>query len=139
GQARSFELRAHVAASFDRFREEVRERFTPLFEKIAEDQRPHTLFIGCVDSRVTPAMLTGTHPGELFVVRCLGAIVVPPGGSALGGEAAAIEYAVGVLGVRNIVVCGHSRCGAVKAVKTKQIPEELSRPARGLKVAPMDS
>jgi carbonic anhydrase len=121
---RSFELRAHVVATFGRFREEVRERYEPLFERLAEDQKPHTLFIGCVDSRVTPAMLTGTHPGELFVIRCLGAIVVPPG-SAAGGEAAAIEYAVGVLGVRNIVVCGHSRCGAVRAIAGGQVPEGL--------------
>jgi carbonic anhydrase len=124
-RAQSFELRAHVVASFGRFREEVRERFTPLFEKLAEDQRPHTLFIGCVDSRVTPAMLTGTHPGELFVIRCLGAIVVPPGAATLGGEAAAIEYAVSVLGVRNIVVCGHSRCGAIRAVSSGQVPAGL--------------
>jgi carbonic anhydrase len=134
-QPRSFELRAHVVASFDRFREEVRERFTPLFQKLAEDQRPHTLFIGCVDSRVTPAMLTGTHPGELFVVRCLGAIVVPPGGLALGGEAAAIEYAVGVLGVRNIVVCGHSRCGAIAAMSKGQAPPGLDSLARWLSAA----
>jgi MFS superfamily sulfate permease-like transporter len=131
----SFELRAHVAASFDRFREEVRERYEPLFEKLAEDQKPHTLFIGCVDSRVTPSLLTGTHPGELFVIRCLGAIVVPHGGSAGGGEAAAIEYAVGVLGVRNIVVCGHSRCGAIRAVSSGQIPEGLDSLGRWLRVA----
>jgi carbonic anhydrase len=124
-----------VAASFDRFREEVRERFTPLYEKIAEDQRPHTLFIGCVDSRVTPALLTGTHPGELFVIRCLGAIVVPPGGVTLGGEAAAIEYAVGVLGVRNVVVCGHSRCGAIRAMSGGQVPAGLDSLARWLESA----
>lgn len=129
---RSFELRAHVVASFDRFREEVRERYTPLFEKLAEDQHPHTLFIACVDSRVTPAMLTGTHPGELFVVRCLGALVIPPGGPHLGGEAAAIEYAVGVLGVRNIVVCGHSRCGAIRALGSGQAPPGLDSLARWL-------
>jgi len=129
---RSFALRAQVAASFDRFRDEVRERFTPLFEKIAEDQRPHTLFIGCVDSRVTPAMLTGTHPGELFVIRCLGAIIVPPGAATLGGEAAAIEYAVGVLGVRNIVVCGHSRCGAIRAMSSAQVPAGLDSLSRWL-------
>jgi carbonic anhydrase len=132
---RSFELRAHVAANLDRLREEVRERFTPLYQKIAEDQRPHTLFIGCVDSRVTPALLTGTHPGELFVVRCLGAIVVPPGAAILGGEAAAIEYAVGVLGVRNVVVCGHSRCGAIRAIAGGQIPPGLDSLARWLTTA----
>jgi carbonic anhydrase len=132
----SFELRAHVVASLDRFREEVRERYEPLFEKLAEDQKPHTLFIGCVDSRVTPAMLTGTHPGELFVIRCLGAIVVPPG-SAAGGEAAAIEYAVGVLGVRNIVVCGHTRCGAIRAISSSQVPPGLDSLANWLvKAAP---
>jgi carbonic anhydrase len=132
---RSFELRAHVVASLDRFREQVRERYEPLFERLAESQAPHTLFIGCVDSRVTPAMLTGTHPGELFVVRCLGAIVVPPGGIVLGGEAAAIEYAVGVLGVRNIVVCGHSRCGAIRALGSGQAPPGLESLARWLRVA----
>lgn len=132
---RSFELRAHVVASFDRFREEVRERFTPLFQKLADDQRPHTLFIGCVDSRVTPAMLTGTHPGELFVVRCLGAIVVPPTPAMVGGEAAAIEYAVGVLGVRNIVVCGHSGCGAIRALSSGQAPAGLDSLARWLPIA----
>ena len=134
-RSQSFELRAHVVASFERFREEVRERFTPLYQKLAEDQRPHTLFIGCVDSRVTPALLTGTHPGELFVVRCLGAIVVPPGGPVLGGEAAAIEYAVGVLGVRNIVVCGHSRCGAIRAISGGQMPPGLDSLARWLQSA----
>jgi carbonic anhydrase len=131
----SFELRAQVVASVGRFRDEVREHYEPLFEKLAEDQRPHTLFIGCVDSRVTPAALTGTHPGELFVVRCLGAIVVPPGGTLLGGEAAAVEYAVGVLGVRNIVVCGHSRCGAIRAVSSGQVPEGLTSLARWLRAA----
>jgi carbonic anhydrase len=133
---RSFELRAHVMASFGRFRQEVRERYEPLFEKLAEDQRPHTLFIGCVDSRVTPAVLTGTHPGELFVVRCLGAVVVPPGDTALlGGEAAAIEYAVGVLGVRNVVVCGHSRCGAIRAISSGEVPPGLDNLARWVAVA----
>jgi carbonic anhydrase len=134
-RAQAFELRAHVVANLDRLRDEVRERFTPLYERLAENQNPHTLFIGCVDSRVTPALLTGTHPGELFVVRCLGAIVVPPGGPALGGEAAAIEYAVAVLGVRNIVVCGHSRCGAIAAMSRGQVPAGLDSLARWLTVA----
>ena len=125
GREQSFELRAHVVANLERFRSDVREHYVPLFEKLADNQHPHTLFIGCVDSRVTPAMLTGTHPGDLFVVRCLGAMVAPPGGDFASSEAAAIEYAVGVLGVHNIVVCGHSGCGAVRAATTRQVPENL--------------
>jgi carbonic anhydrase len=113
----------------------VRERYEPLLLTLAEDQRPHTLFISCVDSRIMPTLLTGTHPGELFVVRCLGAIVIPPGGPGPTGEAAAIEYAVGVLGVRNIVVCGHSRCGAIRAVSTGQVPAGLDNLARWLTTA----
>jgi carbonic anhydrase len=70
-------------------------------------------------------MLTGAHPGELFILRCLGAIVAPPGGPAAHAEGAAVEYALHVLGVHNIVICGHSQCGAVKAIKTGHVPEGL--------------
>jgi carbonic anhydrase len=125
GRPRSFEMRAQVVANLDRYRAEVRDHYTPLFDQLADGQHPHTLFITCVDSRVTPAMLTGAHPGELFILRCLGAMVPPPGEDAQPAEGAAVEYAVGVLGVRNIVVCGHSRCGAVKAAKAGEVPDEL--------------
>ena len=64
------------------------------------------------DSRIDPNLLTQTEPGELFVIRNAGNIV-PPYSSASGGEAATIEYAVNVLGVRDAVVCGHSHCGAM--------------------------
>ncbi|MER6954136.1 MULTISPECIES: carbonic anhydrase [unclassified Streptomyces] len=86
------------------------------FAKLAEGQSPQVLFITCSDSRVVPALITGARPGELFELRTAGNIV-PPYGSALPtGEAATIEYAVEVLGVQDVVVCGHSHCGAVGAL-----------------------
>jgi carbonic anhydrase len=123
GRARAFEMRAHVIANLERFRVETREHYTPLFDQLADGQHPHTLFVTCVDSRISPAMFTGAHPGELFILRCLGAIVAPPGGPAAHAEGAAVEYALGVLGVRNIVICGHSQCGAIKAIKTRHVPD----------------
>jgi carbonic anhydrase len=136
GRERAFEMRANVLASLERFRTEVREHYDSLFEQLADGQHPHTLFVTCVDSRVSPGMLTGSHPGEIFIVRCLGAMVSPPGDDGLPSEGAAVEYAVGVLGVRNIVVCGHSQCGAVKAVKTGHVPDELVSLGRWLRKAP---
>lgn len=125
GQERAFEMRAHVIANLQRFRNETREHYSPLFDQLADGQSPHTLFVTCVDSRIAPQMLTGAHPGELFILRCLGAIVAPPGGPA-AQEGAAVEYALGVLGVRNIVICGHSQCGAVKAIKSGHVPPEFA-------------
>jgi carbonic anhydrase len=131
GQARAFEMRAHVIANLERFRQETREHYSPLFDQLAEGQSPHTLFVTCVDSRISPAMITGAHPGELFILRCLGAIVDAPGGSS-HAEGAAVEYALGVLGVRNIVICGHSQCGAIKAIKNNQVPEGCANLERWL-------
>ncbi|WP_437296850.1 bifunctional SulP family inorganic anion transporter/carbonic anhydrase [Sorangium sp. So ce426] len=136
GRARAFEMRAQVVANLERFRIEVREHYTPLFDQLADGQHPHTLFVTCVDSRITPSMLTGTHPGDLFIVRALGAMVPPPGESTRPGEGAAVEYAVGVLGVRNIVICGHSSCGAVKAAKSGEVPDELPTLRRWLAEIP---
>lgn len=136
GRQRSFEMRAQVVANLERFRAEVREHYTPLFDQLADGQHPHTLFVTCVDSRVTPTMLTGAHPGELFILRCLGAMVPPPGEDSHPAEGAAVEYAVGVLGVRNIVVCGHSRCGAVKAATSGAVPDALPTLKRWLAGVP---
>jgi carbonic anhydrase len=86
------------------------------FAKLAEGQSPEVLFITCSDSRVVPALITGARPGELFELRTAGNIVPPYGSGAPSGEAATIEYAVEVLGVKDIVVCGHSHCGAVGAL-----------------------
>jgi carbonic anhydrase len=86
------------------------------FAKLAEGQSPDVLFITCSDSRVVPALITGARPGELFELRTAGNIVPPYTPGRPAGEAATVEYAVAVLGVRNIVVCGHSHCGAVGAL-----------------------
>ncbi|MFD9395731.1 carbonic anhydrase [Streptomyces sp. NPDC060000] len=86
------------------------------FAKLAEGQSPQVLFITCSDSRVVPALITGARPGELFELRTAGNIVPPYGSDRPTGEAATIEYAVEVLGVQDVVVCGHSHCGAVGAL-----------------------
>lgn len=86
-----------------------------LFKSLARRQKPHTLFITCADSRVSPEMITQTRPGELFVCRNIGNIV-PGYGEMLGGVSAVVEYAVLALDVRQIVICGHSDCGAMKGL-----------------------
>ncbi|WP_328635270.1 carbonic anhydrase [Streptomyces sp. NBC_00356] len=86
------------------------------FASHADGQSPQVLFITCSDSRVVPALITGARPGELFELRTAGNIVPPYAGGTPCGETATIEYAVEVLGVQDIVVCGHSHCGAVGAL-----------------------
>ncbi|NOY43795.1 MAG: carbonic anhydrase [Planctomycetes bacterium] len=83
-----------------------------LFEHLKDGQQPLALFITCSDSRIDPNLLTQTEPGELFILRNAGNIV-PPYGAVEGGESATIEYAVAVLGVKDIIICGHSHCGAM--------------------------
>lgn len=84
---------------------------------VAQGQHPKTLFIGCSDSRLVPYLLTDAAPGELFIVRNVGAFVPPYDGShGLHGTTAAIEFAVLSLHVERIVVCGHSHCGAIRAL-----------------------
>ncbi|MEU2489847.1 carbonic anhydrase [Streptomyces sp. NPDC007883] len=86
------------------------------FAELAQGQSPQVLFITCSDSRVVPALITGARPGDLFELRTAGNIVPPYGSELPAGETATIEYAVEVLGVSDIVVCGHSHCGAVGAL-----------------------
>ncbi|MFE7901264.1 carbonic anhydrase [Streptomyces sp. NPDC057424] len=88
------------------------------YRKLAEGQYPEALFITCSDSRVIPTMITGARPGEIFELRNAGNIVPPYGRPGACGEAATIEYALEVLGVQDIVVCGHSHCGAMGALKS---------------------
>ena len=93
-----------------------------LFERLAHGQQPDALFITCSDSRVNPNLLTQTGPGDLFILRNAGNII-PPYGAANGGEGATVEFAVGGLGVKDLIVCGHSHCGAVKGLLE---PESVS-------------
>lgn len=93
-----------------------------IFRQLVKGQNPESLIIACSDSRVSPTILTQSKPGDVFVLRNAGNIV-PPYGASQGGEAATIEYAVSVLGVKEIIVCGHTNCGAMKALLT---PEELT-------------
>ena len=99
-----------------RFQTEVYARSADEYERVAASpQRPHTLIISCADSRVDVETITSSKPGEVFVTRNIGNMV-PPYGEMLGGVSAVIEYAVAALHVRHIVVCGHSDCGAMKAL-----------------------
>jgi carbonic anhydrase len=101
------------------------------FEKLATGQQPRTLFITCSDSRIVPELVTQTGPGDLFVLRNAGNLV-PPWTAEHTGEAATIEYAVQVLKVREIVVCGHSHCGAIGALLQPESLEGLPAVRRWL-------
>jgi carbonic anhydrase len=107
-----------------RFQQEIFSAQERLFQQLADGQQPQALFITCSDSRIDPNLLTQTEPGELFILRNAGNIV-PPYGPQGGGEAATIEYAVSVLGVRDIVVCGHSHCGAMSGLLHPEQVAEL--------------
>ena len=100
------------------FRREELGRYRELFAKLAlEGQKPHALFITCSDSRVLAELVTNSRPGELFVVKNAGNIVPPATVTgSTNSTAAAIEYAVEVLEVSDIVVCGHTQCGAITAL-----------------------
>ncbi len=104
------------------FQKHVYPKHQDLFEKLALGQRPDALFITCADSRIDPCMVTQTKPGELFICRVIGNIV-PPYPDAIGGVSATIEYAVGVLEVPVVIVCGHTDCGVMKGALN---PEALA-------------
>lgn len=98
------------------FRRSDFESHKTLFDELKRQQNPHTLFISCSDSRIDPNLITGTLPGELFIIRNI-ANLVPPYREAeeFLSTTAAIEYAVLALNVENIIVCGHSNCGGCAA------------------------
>jgi carbonic anhydrase len=99
------------------FRKNDFQKHEKLFADLGKSQRPHTLFIGCSDSRVVPALITATLPGELFIIRNI-ANIVPPYRQAVvySGVSSAIEFAVLNLEVESIIICGHSNCGGCAAL-----------------------
>lgn len=104
-----------------RFREGVFPERKEFFQKLAQGQDPDFLFITCCDSRVQPEVLLQVDPGDLFILRNIGNLVPPHGAD--NSVEAAVEYAIRALKVKHIIVCGHSHCGAMKAVLH---PEELT-------------
>ncbi|MFT0137330.1 carbonic anhydrase [Alcanivoracaceae bacterium MT1] len=107
-------LRA-VVEGFHNFRQHVYPQHQPLFKRLAKAQKPRVMVITCADSRVALELITQSAPGTLFVTRNVGN-VVPPYGQMNGGVSTAVEYAVLSLAVQHIIICGHSDCGAMKAV-----------------------
>jgi carbonic anhydrase len=105
------------------------------YERLArEGQRPHTLFITCADSRIDPELLTQSGPGEIFVSRNIGNLV-PAYGELVGGVSALVEYAVAAVRVDQVVVCGHTDCGAMKALMHPEHIEKMPTVKRWLRNA----
>ena len=101
-----------------------------LFQRLAQKQEPDALFITCSDSRVEPNLMTQTKPGDLFILRNAGNLV--PAWGTYGGEAATIEYAIEALGIEDIIVCGHTHCGAMAALMHPEKVAPLPAVARWL-------
>src|SRR5487761_1938325 len=101
-----------------RFHHDEFGNYRKLFRKLSQEgQNPHTLFITCSDSRVLAELITQSKPGDLFVVKNVGNIIPPAGVTgSTNSTAAAIEFAVEPLRVSDIVICGHSQCGAISAM-----------------------
>lgn len=107
-----------------------------LFERLAASgQRPETLFITCSDSRVVPNLITTAAPGELFIVRNIGNIVPAVDRGMVGGVSAAIEYAIELLQVSDVIVCGHTHCGAIEAILKPEGVRHLPWVSRWLTLA----
>lgn len=104
-----------ILAGVEQFQRQIYPQQEALFHEIAHGQKPRALFITCSDSRVLPNLFTQTKPGELFLCRDVGNIV-PAHGGPYGGVSATIEYSVTVLEVKHVIICGHSDCGAMRAL-----------------------
>lgn len=121
-----------VIEGFLKFQKDVFPERTQLFKQLAQSQSPKVLFVTCSDSRVVPELFTQQEPGDLFVIRNAGNIV-PSYGPEPGGVSATVEYAVAVLKVTDIVICGHSNCGAMSAISSCQNMDQLPAVAHWLR------
>ncbi|MEP0915645.1 carbonic anhydrase [Leptolyngbya sp. DQ-M1] len=107
------------------FRESYVPRHLDQLEELSHGQKPRVLFITCSDSRIDPNLITQADIGDLFIIRNAGNII-PPYGAANGGEGAAVEYAINALDIQQIIVCGHSHCGAMKGLlQLGKLEEEM--------------
>ncbi len=99
------------------FRNNLTEESRELFAKLALGQKPDTLFIACSDSRVVPNLFASTNPGDLFVLRNIGNMIPPSSATQHdNGASAVIEFSIFSLNISDIIVCGHSECGAMQAL-----------------------
>ena len=118
-----------------RFRTEVFPRSRETYESLAEKQHPFALFLTCGDSRIDPTALTGTEPGQIFVERTPGNIVPVYSDEVAVGVSASIEYAIVALEVEEVIICGHSACGAMKGLLDPDHLHEIPATARWLEYA----
>jgi carbonic anhydrase len=123
-----------LARGLHKFQTEIHSINEDFFQHLAKGQSPQVLFICCSDSRINPNLITQTDPGELFTLRNAGNIV-PPFDVVGGGEEATIEYAIMALGVKDIVVCGHSNCGALNGLLHPQHLETMPAVRKWLEFA----
>ena len=124
----------HIIEGFLNFQKEIFPQRKELFRSLASSQNPKALFISCSDSRLVPELVTQQEPGQLFVIRNAGNIV-PSFGPEPGGVSATIEYAVVALGVTDIVICGHSNCGAMTAIASCQCMDHMPAVSHWLRYA----
>jgi carbonic anhydrase len=124
-----------IVNGIKRFQRNVFPKYETTFQELATRQNPETLLITCSDSRVVPELLTQSGPGDLFVYRNAGNIIPPFRAEDVSGTLATIEYAVSVLKVKSLVVCGHSDCGAMKGVLHPESVRHLPLVGRWLRQA----
>ncbi|AST69092.1 carbonic anhydrase [Kosakonia cowanii] len=123
-----------IIDGFLKFQQEAFPERIKLFRDLATQQSPRALFISCSDSRLVPELVTQREPGDLFVIRNAGNIV-PSYDPEPGGVTASVEYAVSALRVADIVICGHSDCGAMTAIATCQCMDHMPAVASWLRYA----
>lgn len=117
-----------IIQGFLKFRDKVMPGKKTLFQQLSAGQSPQALFIACADSRINPNLLTQTEPGDLFILRNAGNMVPAPGGP-VNGESATIEYAIEALKVKDIILCGHTYCGAMGGLLKPKAVEALPQMA----------
>lgn len=121
-----------LLAGYQQFHAEIFPHKRQQYHLLAESQAPEYLFITCSDSRVVPDLILGTGPGDLFISRCIGNVVPVENHNEMDGVTATIEYAVDVLKVKHVILCGHSDCGALKAAIDRKNLVNLPKARRWL-------